>query len=91
MAREIDRKDKGKSAAVDRLLAGPNTLYTQQVIECCLRKKFKVPQIQSYAGIGDPVEHLENFQVHLDLQGTPDAVACRAFLLNLTGNALDWF
>jgi hypothetical protein len=34
---------------------------------------------------------LENFRVHLDLHGTPDEVACRAFPLTLTRNARDWF
>jgi hypothetical protein len=56
-----------------------------------LSEKFKVLQIQSYDGTGDPVKHIENFWVHLNLHSTPDEVACRAFPLTLTGNAQDWF
>ncbi len=54
-------------------------------------EKFKVPQIQSYAGIGDPVEHLKNFRVCLDLHGNPDEIAYWTFPLTLTGNARDLF
>jgi hypothetical protein len=87
----MERNGKGIAAAVDRLLRGTNTSFTQRVAKYRLPEKFKVPSIQSYAGIGDVVEHLENFKVHLDLHGTPDEVACRAFPLTLTGNARDWF
>jgi hypothetical protein len=76
MAREMEKKDKGKAVAVDRLLMGTGTPFTQRVIEYRLPEKFKVPQSQSYAGTGDPVEHLENFWVHLDLHRTPEKVAC---------------
>jgi hypothetical protein len=61
------------------------------VVDYRLPEKFKVPQIQNYVEIEDPVEHLENFRVHLDLHGTPDEVACWAFALTLTENAWDWF
>ncbi len=57
----------------------------------CLLEKFKVPQIQSYTKVGDLVEHLKNFRVHIDLDGKPDEVACRAFPLTLSGNAQNWF
>jgi hypothetical protein len=60
MAQEM-KKDKAKAAGVDRLLTGTDTPFTQQVTEYHLPKKFKVPQIQSYTGIGYHVEHLENF------------------------------
>lgn len=91
MALEMKIKDKGKAAAVDRLLMGSNTPFTRRVAGYRFPEKFKVPQIQSYAGIGDPVEHIENFRVHLDLHGTFDEVACRAFPLTLIGNARDSF
>jgi hypothetical protein len=65
--------------------------FTRRVADYRLPEKFKVPQILSYAGDGDPLDHLENFRAHLDLHGTPDEVACRAFPLTLSGNARDWF
>jgi hypothetical protein len=91
MAWEMGQKDKGKVAVVDRLLTGSSTLFTRRLVGYHLPEKFKVLQIQSYAGTEDPVEHLEYFLVHLDLYDTPEEVACQAFTLTLTGNAQDWF
>jgi hypothetical protein len=88
---EMERKDKSKSVVVDKLLVGTDSPFTRRVADYRLPDKFKVPQILSYAGDGDPLDHLENFQAHLDLHGTPDEVACRAFPLTLFGNARDWF
>jgi hypothetical protein len=88
---EMERKDKSRSIVVDKLLMGTDSPFTRRVADYRLPKKFKVPQILSYAGDGDPLDHLENFRAHLDLHGTPDEVACRAFPLTLSGNARDWF
>jgi len=33
---------------------------------------------------------LDNFHSHISLHKTPDAVACRAFPLTLSGKARDW-
>jgi hypothetical protein len=88
---EMERKDKGRSVMVDKLLMGTDSPFTRRVADYQLPDKFKVPQILSYAGDRDPLDHLENFKAHLDLHGTPDEVACRAFPLTLAGNARDWF
>jgi len=88
---EMERKDKSRSVVLDKLLMGTNSPFTRWVADYRLPEKFKVPQILSYAGDGDPLDHLENFRAHLDLHGTPDEVACRAFPLTLSGNARDWF
>lgn len=45
MAREMERKDNGKAAAVDRHLMGTSTLFTRRVAEYRQPEKFKVPQI----------------------------------------------
>jgi hypothetical protein len=55
-----------------------------------LLEKFKVLDIKTYTGQEDPVQHLDNYQAHLELQGTPDEVAYRAFPLTLSGNAQEW-
>jgi len=88
---EMERNDKSRSVVVDKLLMGTDSPFTRRVADYRLLEKFKVPQILSYAGDGDALDHLENFQAHLDLHGTPDEVACRAFPLTLSGNARDWF
>jgi hypothetical protein len=53
--------------------------------------KFKMPRVKKYDRSGDPKAHMEAFREHLILHDTPDKIACRAFLLTLTGVAKDWF
>jgi hypothetical protein len=88
---EIEMKDKSKSIVVDKLLMSTGSPFTIRGANYRLPEKFKVPQILSYAGDGDPFDHLENLRAHLHLHGTPDEVACRAFPLTLSWNAQDWF
>jgi hypothetical protein len=58
---EMERKDKSKSLGVDKLLSGTDLPFTSRVANYRLPKKFKVPQIMSYTGDRDPLNHLENF------------------------------
>jgi len=88
---EMERKDKSKSVVVDKLLFGIGSPFTRRVANYQLPEKFKIPHILSYAGDGDPFDHLENFRAHLDLHGTPDEVASWAFPLTLSRNVVDWF
>jgi hypothetical protein len=46
--------------------------------------KFKMPRVEKYDGSGDPNRHLVAFWKHLILHGTPNGIACKAFLLTLT-------
>jgi hypothetical protein len=57
---EMDKKDKSKSLVVDRLLSSTYSPFTSQVANYQLPEKFKVPQIMSYVGDKDPLDHLEN-------------------------------
>lgn len=59
--------------------------FTRRVVDYCLPEKLKVPHILSYIGDGDPLDHLENFRVHIDLHETLDEIACRAFPLLFWG------
>jgi hypothetical protein len=49
---EIERKDKSKSAVVDKLLTCIYSPFTRRVADYRLPEKFKVPQILSYAEYG---------------------------------------
>jgi hypothetical protein len=58
---EMERNDKGKSIVVDKLLLGTGSPFTRRVANYRLPEKFKVPQILSYAGDGNPLHHLKKF------------------------------
>ena len=45
-----------------------------------LPQKFRMPQIESYNGVKDPLDHLETFKTLIHLQGIPNEIMCRAFL-----------
>ncbi|XP_039115810.1 uncharacterized protein LOC120251332 [Dioscorea cayenensis subsp. rotundata] len=56
-----------------------------------LPKKFKMPQLTTYSGKGDPYDHMQNYETVMLLHGWEDAIMCRAFPLTLTEPARIWF
>ena len=52
---------------------------------------FPLPQIESYDGVKDPLDHLETFKTLMHLQGVPDEIMCKAFPMTLKGPARIWF
>jgi hypothetical protein len=70
LQQKIQQNNKGKISRVDSLL-NRSSPFTERVMAIQLPKKFKIPAIQTYTGIEDPTEHLDNYKMHMDLQGTP--------------------
>jgi hypothetical protein len=87
---EIQQKTKGKISRVDSLL-NRSPPFAECIMSVQLPEKFKILAVQTYTGVEDPTEHLDNYKTHMDLQGTPQELACRAFPLTLFGSARDWF
>ena len=56
-----------------------------------LPAKFRMPQLEAFDGIKDPVDHLNTYKNQMDLHGYQDLVRCRAFAITLKGPALAWF
>jgi hypothetical protein len=54
-------EEKRKSVVVVKIVLGTGSPFTRLVENYQLPEKFKVPQILSYAGDRDPLDHLENF------------------------------
>ena len=50
-----------------------------------------MPQVESYDGSKDPLDHLESFKTLMHLQGVVDEIMCRAFPTTLKGPARIWF
>ena len=50
-----------------------------------------MPQIESYNGAKDLLDHLETFKTLMHLQGVVDEIICRAFPTRLKGPARIWF
>ncbi|XP_065632984.1 uncharacterized protein LOC136069878 [Quercus suber] len=50
-----------------------------------------MPQIESYDGVKDPLNHLETFKTLMHLQGVAEKIMCRAFPTTLKGPTKIWF
>ena len=83
---------KGRvSSNLNDLVNRTNSLFTVPVDSCPLPQKFRMPQIESYDGVKDPLDHLETFKTLMHLQGVPDEIMCRTFPTTLKGAARIWF
>ena len=72
---------------LDDLVNRMDSPFTIQVNSCPLPQKFRMPQLESYDGVKDPLDHLETFKTMMHLQGVPDEIMCRAFPTTLRGAA----
>ena len=83
---------KGRvSSDFDDLVNRTDSLFTASVNSFPLLHKFRMPQIDSYDGVKDPLNHLETFKTLMHLQGVADEIMCRAFPMTLKGMARIWF
>ena len=76
---------------LDDLVNKTDSPFTIPVNSYPLPQKFRMPQIESYDGVKDLLDHLETFKTLMHLQGVPDEIMCRAFPTTLKGAARIWF
>ncbi|XP_050242528.1 uncharacterized protein LOC126691547 [Quercus robur] len=79
------------SSDLDDLVNRTDSPFTASVNSFPLPQKFRMPQIESYDGVKDPLDHLETFKTLMHLQGVPDEIMCRVFPTTLKGPAKVWF
>ena len=65
--------------------------FTAEVLHFPLPAKFRMPQVEVFDGVRDPVDHLNTYKNQMELHGYQDPVRCRAFAITLKGPALAWF
>ena len=59
---------KGRvSSDLDDLMNKTDSPFTIQVNSCPLPQKFRMPQVESYDGVKDPLDHLETFKTLMHL------------------------
>ena len=79
------------SSDLDDLVNQTDSPFTAPVNSFPLPSKFHMPQINSYDGVRDPLDHLKTFKTLMYLQGVADAIMCRAFPTMVKGTARIWF
>ena len=52
---------------LDNLMNRTDSPFTIQVNSCPLPQKFRMPQVESYNGVKDPLDHLETFKTLMHL------------------------
>ena len=83
---------KGRvSSDLDNLVNRTDSPFTISINSFPLPQKFRMPHIESYDEVKDPLDHLEIFKTLMHLQGVPNEIMCRAFPTTLKGLARIWF
>ena len=83
---------KGRAPdTMDTLVQQTESPFTAKVLRYPLLAKFRMPQVEAFDGVKDPVDHLNTYKNQMELHGYQDPVQCRAFATTLKGPALAWF
>ena len=79
------------SSDLDKLVHQTDLPFTTPITSFPFPPKFRMPQVETYDGLKDPLDHLELFKALMHLQGIADETMCRAFPTTLKGPARIWF
>ena len=79
------------SDTMDTLVQQTESPFTAEVLHFPLPAKFRMPQVEAFDGVRDPVDHLNTYKNQMELHGYQDLVRCRAYAITLKGLALAWF
>ena len=75
MRKEMDKLKNAMKEQTDKNLDGmvkiTDSPFTIKVLECPLPPKFYLPQLVSFDGLKDPLDHIITFKMTLSLQQTP--------------------
>ena len=77
--------------SLDRIVRKTDSPFTVAVQECPVPSKFRLPQLEPFDELKDPLDHLNTFKTTLGLQQPPDEILCSSFLTTLKGAAREWF
>ena len=76
---------------MDKLVQWTDSPFTAQVTSFPFLAKFQMPQVETYDGLWDLLDHLESFKTLMHLQGVPNEIMCRALPTTLKGPTRVWF
>ena len=75
---------KGRAPdTMDTLVQQTESPFTDVVLRYPLPTKFRMPQVETFDGVKDPVDHLNTYKNQMELHGYQDPIRCRAFATTL--------
>ena len=77
--------------SMDSLVQQTESPFTAGVLHIPLSAKFRMPQIETFDGTKDSIDHLNTYKNQMELHRYQDPIQCRAFAITLKGPALAWF
>ena len=84
-------KGKKNNRSLDSMVRTTDSPFMTAILECPVPSKFRLPQLESFDGLKDPLDHLNTFKTTLGLQQPPDEILCHSFPITLKGAAKEWF
>ena len=76
---------------MDILVQQTESPFTAEVLHFPIPAKFRMPQVETFDGVKDPVDHLNTYKNQMEMHGYQDPIRCKAFSITLKGPALAWF
>ena len=64
--------------------------FSDEIMAAPFPSDFKMPNIATYDGRGDPINHVDGFKTWMNFVGVSELARCRAFPLTLSGPAQAW-
>ena len=77
--------------SMDALVQQTESPFTVEVLHFPFPMKFRMPQIETFDGMKDPIDHLNTYKNQMELHGYRDPVRYRAFTITLKDPTLAWF
>ncbi|XP_050259776.1 uncharacterized protein LOC126704820 [Quercus robur] len=95
MRKEMDKVENVMKEKMDKKLDGmvkkTDSPFTPSVLECPLPLKFRLPPLELFNGLRDPLDHISTFKMTLSLHQNLNEILRRSFPTTLKGAARVWF
>lgn len=75
--KNVMKEKTGKN--LDGMAKKTDSSFTTRVLECPLPPKFRLPQLESFGSLREPLDHITTFKMTLSLQQTLDEILYRSF------------
>ena len=81
---QVIQKAKTGLRKEDECILEATSPFISRIMKTEIPTKFKVPQLDQYDGMGDPITHISSFRIKMMLQNINNGILCRVFPSTLT-------